>query len=178
MGPAQRGASVLRRLLALALIATACGGSSVETSVPPSSVVATVTQPSTTTVAVPEQLADFAQAEITVGDETWVVALARSGDERQQGLMGVTDLGELDGMLFVMPFETRTGFWMKDTLIPLEVAFFTSAGNLVNVVSMEPCRSDPCPVYRPDDAYRWALEAVPGRLSLLHEATVIDVGDI
>jgi uncharacterized membrane protein (UPF0127 family) len=63
-----------------------------------------------------------------------------------------------DGMLFVFPFETTGGFWMKNTLVPLTIAFFDSRGNRVRKLSMTPCRSDPCRIYDPGRRYRFALE--------------------
>ena len=54
--------------------------------------------------------------------------LADTADLRRRGLMGVTDLGEADGMVFRYPSPTSTGFWMKDTLLPLSVAFYSAGG--------------------------------------------------
>mgnify|MGYP001817915683 CR=1 FL=1 len=107
-------------------------------------------------------LPGFVTIEIEVGDETWPVALADTADLRRQGLMGVTDLGGLRGMLFSWPDDTTGGFWMKDTLIPLDIAFFAADGSLVDLLSMVPCEADPCPSYRPSGSYRSALEVPAG----------------
>lgn len=116
----------------------------------------------------------FPTATVSVDGEAWVVAVAATPETRRRGLMGVTSLGDLDGMLFDPGFTTSAGFWMKDTLIPLEVAFFAEDGLLVDVLSMDPCAADPCPTYRPAGPYRWALEALPGRLGGLDAAAVLD----
>ena len=108
-----------------------------------------------------------------VAGEPWTVAVAATREERSQGLMNVTDLGEVDGMLFVFEADSEGGFWMKDTLIPLDIAFFDAGGSLVDVLSMVPCREDPCPIYTPAGAYRFALEAVPGRLDGLADEPVL-----
>jgi uncharacterized protein len=63
-----------------------------------------------------------------------------------------------DGMLFVFPEDTRGGFWMKNTLVPLTIVFFDRAGTRVRRLSMTPCRSDPCAIYEPGRRYRFALE--------------------
>jgi uncharacterized membrane protein (UPF0127 family) len=76
--------------------------------------------------------------------------------------MGVADLGALRGMLFVWPDDVSSGFWMKDTLIPLDIAFFAADGSLVDRLSMVPCEADPCPSYRPSGPYRTALEVPAG----------------
>ena len=83
--------------------------------------------------------------------------LALTQAARSRGLMGRT-LAPADGMLFVFPRDTNGGFWMKDTLVPLTVIFFDASGARVRRVAMTPCRRDPCPVYVPGRAYRFALE--------------------
>jgi len=97
-----------------------------------------------------------------VGGEKWAVAVADDAAERARGLMGVADLGGLRGMLFVFPEESSTGFWMKDTVLALDVAFFAGDGSLVDLLEMVPCEADPCPVYRPAGSFRYALEVPAG----------------
>jgi uncharacterized membrane protein (UPF0127 family) len=116
-------------------------------------------------------------AAINVGGEGLLVALADDPAERAQGLMGVEDLGELDGMLFVFSQEAVSGFWMKGTLIPLDIAFFGDDKELVGVLSMVPCTADPCPSYVPDDPFSWALETPAGTLAPLPQGTVLSVGE-
>ena len=111
---------------------------------------------------VPEVLAAFPRADILVSGETWTVVVADTPALRSQGLMGVSDLGDLDGMLFVFEADTTVGFWMKDTLIPLDVALFGAEGTLVDLLAMVPCADDPCPTYHPSGRYRYALESAPG----------------
>lgn len=63
-----------------------------------------------------------------------------------------------DGMLFVFPEDTRGGFWMKNTLVPLTIVFFNADGKRVRELSMTPCRQESCPIYNPGRRYRFALE--------------------
>ncbi|MGQ0849610.1 MAG: DUF192 domain-containing protein [Actinomycetota bacterium] len=114
-------------------------------------------------------------ATITLGTERMAVAVADDDDERSRGLIGVDDLGDLDGMLFVWADEVLTGFWMKDTLIPLDLRFFSSEGALVDATSMEPCLADPCLVFVAADPFRWALETPRGRLGVADPALVLRV---
>lgn len=95
------------------------------------------------------------------------MAVADTPALRGRGLMGVTDLGDLDGMLFVFGSDTETGFWMKDTLIPLDIAFFTEGGAFVDLLRMEPCTEEPCPVYAAASPYRYAIEAPAGDLAFV-----------
>jgi len=99
---------------------------------------------------------------VVIGGETWPVAVAADEAERARGLMGVADLGGLRGMLFVFPGDGSSAFWMKDTLLALDVAFFAADGSLVDLLQMAPCEADPCPVYQPDGVYRYALEVPVG----------------
>ncbi len=148
--------------------------------VAPATTVATpTTAPATTTAAAPSpnDLAAFDRQEVRVGDEEWTVAVAATEEQRAQGLMLVTALDAVDGMLFVFPSDGTGGFWMKDTLIPLDIAFFDVDGRLVDVLSMVPCEEDPCLVYRPSGAYRYALEANPGRLDALSDAALLQLSE-
>jgi len=89
---------------------------------------------------------------------TGAVAVADTPSEREHGLMGVSHLAPDDGMVFVFDGPTLSGFWMKDTLIPLSVAFWNGSGTVVDVLDMQPCTADPCPVYTPRGSYSTALE--------------------
>ncbi len=89
--------------------------------------------------------------------------------------MGVDELGDLDGMLFVFPQEALSGFWMKGTLIPLDIAFFGDDKALVDVLSMVPCTTEQCPSYVPDGPFSWAVETPAGTLGPLPEGTVLSI---
>jgi uncharacterized membrane protein (UPF0127 family) len=90
------------------------------------------------------------------------VQVAETDKDRQRGLMGVTQLGADAGMAFLFDDPVRTGFWMKDTLIPLSIAFWDAGGRIVDILEMTPCRKIPCPIYSPSDAYVGAVEANRG----------------
>jgi uncharacterized membrane protein (UPF0127 family) len=82
---------------------------------------------------------------------------------RAQGLMGVEHLAEGEGMLFVFDEPSQGGFWMKDTLIPLDIAFWGEDGTIHTIARMEPCDlGDDCPEYVPDMPYTFALEMNAG----------------
>jgi uncharacterized membrane protein (UPF0127 family) len=105
-------------------------------------------------------------AIVTFADAVAKAEVADSDAERRRGLMFRTGLGTDAGMLFLMDSSTRTGFWMKNTKIPLSIAFMreTELGRyrVVDVLEMEPCRKDTCPLYRPAAAYDAALEMERG----------------
>ena len=88
--------------------------------------------------------------------------IADEPGERAQGLMGRTSLREDRGMVFLFERRATSGFWMKDTLIPLSIAFWNEAGEIVAILEMEPCEADPCPTYRPGVPYVGAVEVNRG----------------
>lgn len=87
--------------------------------------------------------------------------LALTPAQRGRGLMQRRQ-APADGMLFVFPSDTTGSFWMKNTLVPLRIVFFDARGRRVRELSMVPCRREPCRLYSPGRAYRFALE-LPAR---------------
>jgi uncharacterized membrane protein (UPF0127 family) len=88
--------------------------------------------------------------------------VAASPAARDRGLMGRTRVPAGTGMVFLFPADTTAAFWMKDTLVPLSIAFVAGDGRVVAVREMTPCTADPCPVYGPDRSYRYAVELAAG----------------
>lgn len=107
--------------------------------------------------AYPEALVDLADGQVTLA-----VKLADTPERREHGLMEVEDLPAGTGMLFVFEGERTGGFWMKNTLVPLDIAYADADGEIVSILSMEPCAADPCAVYDPGTAYQLALEVPQG----------------
>jgi len=100
----------------------------------------------------------------TRGDKTWIlhVTVASTDEQRAKGLMGVTNLPADRGMAFEFGSPTTATFWMKDTLIPLSIAF-VSSGRIVALREMTPCTADPCPTYDANGHdYNEAIEANQG----------------
>jgi uncharacterized protein len=96
------------------------------------------------------------------GGAELAVEIADTDALREHGLMGVTDLPPDQGMAFVWDSPTDTTFWMKDTLIPLSIAFVDDQGDVIAVREMTPCEADPCATYTPDAPYTTAIEANAG----------------
>jgi uncharacterized protein len=103
------------------------------------------------------QASGSATAVLRLDGVTFRPEVAKTSAQRSRGLMNRTRAPR-DGMLFVFPESTSGGFWMKNTLVPLTIVFFDSAGKRVRKLSMVPCRNDPCPIYDPGRRYRFALE--------------------
>jgi uncharacterized protein len=113
--------------------------------------------------------------EITTADGTIdvTVEVADTEGERERGLMGRTSLGDDRGMAFLWDEPVESSFWMKDTLIPLSVAFWNERGRIIRLDDMQPCRQDPCPTYGPDEPFVGALEVNLG----FFEEHGVSVGD-
>ena len=80
--------------------------------------------------------------------EIWV-EVVRTPEERAQGLMGRKHLGEDEGMLFIFEKEDYHSFWMKNTLIPLSIAFIDREGKILKIADMEPLTLDSHPPPKP-----------------------------
>lgn len=178
-------------LVVITLIASACAGQVPElertttTTVAPAPTstegpITTTTQPVITEPpVVPAELADFGVMPLSIqdGELTYLltVAVADSAAERAQGLMGLVDLGDLDGMLFIWPDLTDGTFWMKDTLIPLDIAFFGPSGSWVNNFTMQPCLDDECESYSAGGPYLYAIEVPDAGFAALTSAAQLNL---
>jgi uncharacterized membrane protein (UPF0127 family) len=83
------------------------------------------------------------------------VEIAATDAERERGLMERTALAEDAGMLFVFDREQQLSFWMKDTLIPLSIAYINESGRIVDIQDMQPLDETPHPSTEPA---KYALE--------------------
>lgn len=121
------------------------------------------------------RLGGFDEVAVTISDgsgKTCEVCLlaARTGTQRGRGLMEVTDpdLGGYDGMLFEYPTAVDGAFWMRNTPMPLSIAFFDTDRTLVSMTDMEPCADKAsCRTYPADRPFQYALEVPQGRLAEL-----------
>jgi hypothetical protein len=85
--------------------------------------------------------------------------LARTPEERSQGLMHRTQLADGEGMLFIFERDQILSFWMKNTLIPLSIAFITADGRIIEIKDMQPLDENPVSSSR---SVRYALEVPQG----------------
>ena len=102
--------------------------------------------------------------------EIWV-EVAKKEEERAKGLMGRTFLGKEEGMLFIFEDEGYHGFWMKNTLLPLSVAFMDKKGEIVWITDMKPLTLT---THSPPKPILYALEMNQGWFA----TSGIKVGDI
>lgn len=109
---------------------------------------------------------------VCVGEKCVFVELATTQEQRELGLMNRSHLGEDIGMLFIFDELNIYPFWMKNTLIPLDAIWFGEKG-VVDIQTMVPCPSDPCPIYTPSGPALYVLEVNAGWA----EKNNIQIGD-
>ena len=94
-----------------------------------------------------------------IGNETFHVQVAKSPADQANGLMRRKHLPEDSGMLFVYDQDRRLTFWMKNTEIPLSIAFVSVEGRIMQIEDMEPFSLEPI---RSQRSVRYALEVNRG----------------
>ena len=111
-------------------------------------------------------LEKFEKQEIAIeggaGKVTLKAEIARTQAQHQQGLMYRKELKDGEGMLFIFEKDDVLSFWMKNTLVPLSVAYITSDGRILEIYNMEPGSLDPVNSSR---SARYALEVPQGWFS-------------
>src|SRR3982751_3497229 len=139
---------ILTLLFASLLLIAGCGG---ERGLAPKE-----TAPATTTTA--SALPPVASLTITnsAGEGVPVrVEVAATKAAREKGLMGRTALAEDGGMLFLFDRPATASFWMKDTLIPLSIAFIAPQGRIIDIQDMQPLAETQ---HTPAAPYQGAIE--------------------
>jgi len=105
------------------------------------------------------------RAEVIFTNQNLVVKaeLAETILEQSRGLMGRKSLLENEGMLFIFSNEEEQRFWMKNTLIPLDLIFISADKKIIEIkFNFEPCNKIECPVYQSKEKAKYVLEVNAG----------------
>jgi uncharacterized membrane protein (UPF0127 family) len=99
------------------------------------------------------------RVRLTIGNHSLDVYVARSDDERSLGLMFRREMAAQEGMLFVCDVPAYQSFWMKDTPLPLSIAFIEEDGTILQIEPMQPETLAP---HRSERPVRYILEVNQG----------------
>lgn len=106
--------------------------------------------------------APLPRLKLKLGPNTFLVEVAGSPHQREQGLMDRTRLDDDAGMLFVFEKKERHCFWMSHTLLPLSIAFLANDGTILETADMQPQTAN---LHCPQTPVRFALEVKQGAFS-------------
>ena len=112
------------------------------------------------------------KARLRAKGKTIIAELARKPEEQARGLMYRRSLGGSEGMLFVYNSPVMVSFWMKNTRIPLSIAFMDGSGRIIHIEQMQPY--DPVTRHPSPQPFQYALEMNQGWF----ERNGVGVGDI
>ncbi len=109
------------------------------------------------------RLPDAPTAKVTIESggktATLTVEIAATEAQREQGLMLRQQMDEDRGMLFLFPADTTIGFWMKNTYIPLDIAYISAVGTVLDVHAAKPLDET---IIKPAGPYRYTIEVNEG----------------
>ncbi len=103
--------------------------------------------------------------QVIINGNKIAVEIADEPQEHSLGLMHRKHLDENKGMLFIFNDEQIRNFWMKNTLIPLDMLFISKDSVIVDIIEAEPCRKDPCSLYPGKEPAKYVLEVNKGHSS-------------
>jgi uncharacterized membrane protein (UPF0127 family) len=101
---------------------------------------------------------------MTIGGRVLHVEVAKTPAERERGLMYRKSMAENHGMLFIFPSDRHLSFWMKNTVIPLSIAYISQDGTIREIYHMKPRSLE---AIRSDHSVRYALEVNEGEFARL-----------
>lgn len=101
--------------------------------------------------------------KVCINDNCFNVEIAKSSEERSRGLMYRENLDQNSGMFFIFDEEREYSFWMKNTLIPLDIIWANKDMEIVYIEkNVQPCKKDPCERYTPNKPAKYVLELNAG----------------
>ena len=101
-------------------------------------------------------------SEVKIGEQSFEVEVVDDDESRQKGLMFREKLEQDKGMFFIFDYEGKHSFWMKNTLIPLDIIWISEDKKIVDVQTMQPCITEKCESHRPEIDSKYVLEVGAG----------------
>ena len=115
------------------------------------------------------------QNKVCFEDNCFDVEIAETSEERSNGLMHRESMEKSEGMLFIFEEPATNTFWMKNTLIPLDIIWMNENKEVIFInKDTKPCKSDPCLNYGPAENSFFVLELNSG----VSDEVGLEVGDV
>ncbi len=116
---------------------------------------------------------ESAISKVCFNEKCFNVEIANTPEKQAQGLMNREYLNQDSGMLFIFDTEAEYHFWMKNTLIPLDIIWLDKNRKVVFIEhNAEPCQADPCETFGPGEKAKYVFEINSGlakKISLKEE---------
>ena len=135
----------LGQVLGLAALLLAASCEKEKTAMPPSAPTPAPTANPVTGTAQPrlETIKLYLGAADDIRGVELTVEIADENLERQAGMMHRTTMPKNEGMLFVFPYPHQSGFWMKNTTVPLSIAYIDRASRVIEIYDLHPLNTQP-----------------------------------
>ena len=102
-------------------------------------------------------------SKVCFNEKCFNVEIADTPKKHAQGLMNRKSLDQDSGMLFLFDTEAKYCFWMKNTLIPLDIIWLDKNKRVVFIKhDAKPCQAEPCKTFRPDEKAKYVFEINSG----------------
>lgn len=98
--------------------------------------------------------------KLWIGAEELIAEVARSPREQQTGMMFRKSMEENEAMIFVLPVAREAAFWMKNTEVPLSLAYVDNEGKILEIYDLEPHNEESVP--SKSDQVRFVIEVKQG----------------
>jgi hypothetical protein len=120
------------------------------------------------------KLAEYDKLIVTINGYNISAFIADTNEKRTNGLSRVENLDKDQGMLFILDYPSKQGFWMKEMNFPIDIIWINDNYTVIHIEgSLEPCVSTfLCPVYSPSDDAKYVLETNSG----FAESHLIEIG--
>lgn len=101
--------------------------------------------------------------KVCINDNCFNVEVAKTAEEKANGLMFRESMDKDKGMLFIYEEEGFYSFWMKNTLIPLDIIWIDKDQKIIYIEkNAQPCKTNICKSYGPDQKSKYILEINAG----------------